>query len=59
MTITRNIHLLWGVLIVVVALPNIVDVLPDWATIAAVLSLPLTTAIGCLTRRTDAARIRP
>ena len=32
---TRNIRILWGVLVVVVALINIVDVLPDWATFAA------------------------
>ena len=55
---TRNIQILWGVLIVVVALLNIVDVLPDWATPAAVLSLPLMTALGCLTRRADVARVR-
>ncbi|MBB3034217.1 hypothetical protein [Alteriqipengyuania lutimaris] len=55
---TRNIQFLWGVLIVVVALLNIADVLPDWATFAAVLSLPLMTAIGCIARRTDAARAR-
>ncbi|MEL7729803.1 hypothetical protein AAG612_09710 [Citromicrobium bathyomarinum] len=55
---TRNIQLLWGALILVVALLNIVDVLPDWATFAAVLSLPLMTASGCLTRRADVPRVR-
>ena len=31
---------LWGAAVIIVALLNIVDVLPDWATIAAILTLP-------------------
>jgi len=53
---TRNVDPLWGLLVAAVALLNIVDVLPDWATFAAVLSLPLMTAIGCMSRSTSAAR---
>ena len=53
---TRNVDPVWGLLVAAVALLNIVDVLPDWATFAAVLSLPLMTAIGCMSRSTSAAR---
>ena len=31
---------LWGAAVIIVALLNIADVLPDWATIAAILTLP-------------------
>lgn len=38
---------LWGAAIIIVALLNIADVLPDWATIAAILTLPfLAVATG-------------
>ncbi|MCD1622364.1 hypothetical protein [Citromicrobium bathyomarinum] len=38
---------LWGAAVIIVALLNIVDVLPDWATIAAILTLPfLSVATG-------------
>ncbi|MEL7679556.1 hypothetical protein AAG593_01500 [Citromicrobium bathyomarinum] len=38
---------LWGAAVIIVALLNIVDVLPDWATIAAILTLPfLAVATG-------------
>ncbi|GAB5348596.1 hypothetical protein [Alteriqipengyuania sp. 357] len=53
---SRKLYPFWGLLVVAVALLNIVDVLPDWATFAAVLSLPLMTAIGCMSRSTSAAR---
>ncbi|NCP19664.1 MAG: hypothetical protein GW855_10970 [Erythrobacter sp.] len=35
---------LWGAAIILVALLNIADVLPDWTTIAAILTLPFVAA---------------
>ena len=44
--------ILWAAAILFVALLNIVDVLPDWATIAAVLTLPFMAALhGAACRR--------
>lgn len=42
---TYRLPLLWGLAIFAVALLNIVDVLPDWATIAAILTLPLLASV--------------
>ena len=44
---------LWGLAILAVALLNILDVLPDWTTFAAILTLPLAAVISggrCLPR---------
>ncbi len=38
---TRNITLVWGAAVIAVALLNIVDVLPDWATFTAILTWPI------------------
>ena len=36
---------LWGIAVLLVAILNIVGVLPDWTTIAAVLTLPFVAAM--------------
>lgn len=36
---------LWGTAILLVGVLNILDVLPDWTTIAAVLTLPFVAAV--------------
>jgi len=41
---TRKISLIWTAGIFAVAGLNVLDVLPDWTTIAAVLTLPLMAA---------------
>ena len=49
-------QILWGLAILAVALLNIVDVLPDWATIAAILTLPfvaIATGTRCSLRKTS------
>ncbi|WP_370178404.1 hypothetical protein [Alteriqipengyuania sp.] len=35
---------IWGSVVISVALLNIVDMLPDWATFAAILTLPFMAA---------------
>ena len=53
---SRKIAMLWATAILTVALLNIVDVLPGWATIAAVLTLPfvaMTTGGFCSPMRKD------
>mgnify|MGYP006404806705 CR=1 FL=1 len=45
---------LWAAAVVMVAILNIVEVLPDWATFAAILTLPLvavSTGMRCNPRR--------
>ncbi|MXO68985.1 hypothetical protein [Pelagerythrobacter marinus] len=37
---------LWAIAVVTVALLNIADVLPDWATIAAILTLPFMATLS-------------
>jgi hypothetical protein len=46
----------WGLVIGLAALLNIVDVLPDWATIAAILTLPFVASAngGCCALRWSA-----
>lgn len=39
--------LLWATAVMTVAVLNIVEVLPDWTTIAAVLTVPLFVAARC------------
>lgn len=52
---TRTRALLWGVAVIAIALLNIVDVLPDWTTIAAILTAPLfLSASQCRLPRKDA-----
>jgi hypothetical protein len=36
---------LWGIAVLLVAILNIVGVLPDWTTIAAILTLPFVAAM--------------
>jgi len=48
--------LLWGAAVVIVALLNIVDVLPDWMTFAAILTLPfvaVSTGMRCGPRKSS------
>ena len=42
---------IWGLAVIVVALLNIADVLPDWATFAAMLTLPFMAARTGMTCR--------
>ncbi|MDR7100912.1 hypothetical protein [Croceicoccus sp. BE223] len=44
---TDRIAMAWGAAIVAVGLLNIADVLPDWTTIAAILTLPLVASWRC------------
>jgi len=44
-TMSRRAARNWGIAVGAVALLNIVDVLPDWTTIAAILTLPFFAAI--------------
>jgi|GEM_PF-1324080 len=47
---SRKIAIIWGAAIIAVALLNIADILPDWATFATVLTLPFVasaTGNGC------------
>ncbi len=44
---TNRAAILWGAAILTIALLNIVDVLPDWTTITAVLTLPLVANWRC------------
>ncbi|GGD61405.1 hypothetical protein [Croceicoccus mobilis] len=53
---TRKTAFLWGAAILMVALLNIIDILPDWATFAAVLTLPLMATWRCAPRRRDGER---
>ncbi|WP_374407557.1 hypothetical protein [Pelagerythrobacter sp.] len=46
----------WAFAVMAVAVLNILDVLPDWTTIAAILTIPL-LATSCGNRR-DAERAR-
>ncbi len=41
----RTIALAWGAAIIMVALLNVVEVLPDWATLTAILTLPFASAV--------------
>lgn len=38
---SRKVSFAWGAVVIAVALLNIADVLPDWTTIAAILTLPV------------------
>ena len=38
--------ILWATAVLCVAVLNIIDVLPDWATFAAVLTLPFMSALN-------------
>lgn len=42
----RTVAIAWGTAVVAVAMFNIADVLPDWATFAAVLTLPFVADHG-------------
>lgn len=42
----RTVAIAWGTAVLAVAVLNIVDVLPDWATFAAVLTLPFVAKHG-------------
>tara|TARA_R100001129_G_scaffold179021_1_gene155449 strand:- start:172 stop:345 length:174 start_codon:yes stop_codon:yes gene_type:complete len=42
---------LWALFVLTVAVLNILDVLPDWTTFAAILTLPALSAWNCLSRR--------
>lgn len=44
---TNKTAILWGAAILLVAILNILDVLPDWATFVAVLTLPLMATWRC------------
>lgn len=44
---TNKTALAWGAGIMMIALLNIIDVLPDWTTIAAILTLPLMATWRC------------
>ena len=49
----RTVAIAWGAAVLSVALLNIADVLPDWATFAAVMTLPFVAGNGpsqCMTR---------
>ena len=37
---------IWGFAVVIVAVLNILDVLPDWTTIAAILTLPFASVVA-------------
>lgn len=45
----RKIAIVWTAVVLGIAVLNILDVLPDWTTVAAVLTLPLVSAAsgGC------------
>ena len=45
--------LLWGLAVMAIALLNIVGILPDWTTIAAILAVPIFVSGNacCLPRR--------
>lgn len=47
---------LWGAAVIIVALLNIVDVLPDWATYTAILTLPFVAAATGMRCRLPANR---
>jgi len=49
---SRNVSLLWGGGVIAVALLNIAEVLPDWTTIAAILTMPAMVALRIRKRRT-------
>lgn len=40
-----KVTILWALAIIGVALLNVIDVLPDWTTIAAILTLPAMSAV--------------
>ena len=42
----RKFAIAWGAAIMAVAVLNIIDVLPDWTTIAAVVTLPLCASLS-------------
>jgi len=42
---SRKVSILWALAILGVALLNIADILPDWTTIAAILTLPAMAAV--------------
>lgn len=44
---TDRTSMAWGAAILTIALLDIVDVLPDWTTITAVLTLPLVASWRC------------
>ena len=51
---TRTRALFWGIAVIAIALLNIVDVLPDWTTFAAILTAPLFLgAAACRQPRKD------
>lgn len=52
---TRIRALIWGTAVMAIALLNIADILPDWTTIAAILTAPLFLgASQCRLPRKDA-----
>ena len=52
---SRKVSFAWGAVVIAVALLNIADVLPDWTTIAAILTLPvMATRQGRCLERTKA-----
>lgn len=51
---TNRTAMAWGAAIVAVGLLNIADILPDWTTIAAVLTLPLFASWRCAGTRCGA-----
>ncbi|MCJ1961713.1 hypothetical protein [Novosphingobium mangrovi (ex Hu et al. 2023)] len=42
---SRNTSLLWGAAVMGVALLNIAEILPDWTTITAILTMPAMVAL--------------
>ncbi|WP_299308723.1 hypothetical protein [uncultured Croceicoccus sp.] len=52
--VPKHIAMAWGLAVIVVAVINILDVLPDWATFAAILTLPFFTVRRCGASRRDA-----
>ena len=52
---TRTRALFWGFAVIAIALLNIVDVLPDWTTFAAILTAPFFLASSeCRRQHKDA-----
>lgn len=50
----KKTNLIWGGVVMAIAVLNILDVLPDWTTIAAVLTLPFMASVAqrrCLPRK--------